>query len=165
MTRKTHSDLTDQCPPRVGLSCQHEGLKAHCFLSQSQGPTNPDQPSSGAFLWEVGSLAKSNFSETPLMGSHPFYFIWQNESDELTLLELNFDEGSWGSCAQKHTQTITTPLPKNSVRPRFCSKGKAGKVDMEETSQSEFTFCVPIFLCRLSNLTLHNEPTFCVWEN
>lgn len=101
-------DLTDHHPPSVGLSCQHEGLKANCFLPQRQGLTNLDQPSSGAFLWEVGSLAKSNFSETPLMGSHPFYFIWQNESNELTLLELSFDEGSWGSCVQKHTRTITT---------------------------------------------------------
>ena len=130
----------------IGLSCQHEGLKANCFLPQSQGLTNLDQPSSGAFLWEVGLLAKSNFSETPLMGSHPFYFIWQNESDELTLLELSFDDSSWGSCVQKHTQTITTQKKKKfSVSHRVCSKGKPGKVDVEETSHSEFTFCVPIF--------------------
>ena len=54
---------------------------------------------------------------------------------------------------------------KYSVSPKVCFKGKAGKVGVEETSHSEFTFCVPIFLCRLSNLTLHNEPKFCVWEN
>ena len=74
-TKNPSGDLTDHHPPSIGLSCQHEGLKANCFLPQRQGLTNLDQPGSGAFLWEVGSLAKSNFSETPLMGSHPFYFI------------------------------------------------------------------------------------------
>lgn len=78
---------------------------------------HPEQPSPPReSLWEAGSLAKSNFPKTQLMGSQ--IAIWQNESDELSFHELIFDEFSQGLCGQKHTQRISTPKKKIQGVPR-----------------------------------------------
>lgn len=82
------------------------------------------------FLWEAGSLAKSNSPHTQLMGNQ--ITIWQNGSDALTFHELIFDEFFQAPCAQKHTQRIGIPLPhqkKIQGVPRVYSKGKADTVD------------------------------------
>ena len=98
------------------------------------------------------------------------HFILFSKMKAMNWLSLNWVlmKAPGALCSEAHLNNHHSKKKKEkkySVSPKVCFKGKAGKVGVEETSHSEFTFCVPIFLCRLSNLTIHNEPKFCVWEN